>query len=176
MAWTAAILTSPAADYPAIRALLGVSSSEVSDATIEQPPFLPEAEALVKAGITNYAALTGDNLQLLKAGVQAMVAALLCAKLQVERADSFRIGDYEEGGSAVKWQERAAGLLQDAQRALAGISTRTWTRPLALAVAGPSRSGSRIPTDLEQWYERILPRLIDWIEEGGEDDEWHDTP
>jgi len=174
MAWTAAILTSSATDYPPIRTLLGVSSTELPDATIEQSPFLPTAEAIVKQGITNYASLTsGDNSVLLKAGAAALCAALLCVKFAREDAADFKVGDYEERGRQVDWRARAAKLLEDAERALGAITTRTFTRRTLVALAGPTRSGLNVPEEIEQWVERVVPRFVDWVEEGGEeDDDW----
>jgi len=29
-----------------------------------------------------------------------------------------------------------------------------------------------VPEEIEQWIERVVPRFVDWVEEGGEDDDW----
>jgi len=175
MVWAASILTGGTADYNMIRGLLGVSSTEVPDATVLLEPFLPSAEAVVKAGISTYATIilaAGDNLVLLRSGTAALCAALLCQEMERADAQSFRVGDFDERGSKVDWRGKANTLLERARTLLAGISTRTWTRRTSVALAGPTRSGSNVPAELEQWTERIVPRFVDWVEEGGEDDDW----
>lgn len=166
------VILSSSTDYDMIRALLGVSETELPDTTVEMAPFLPTAEAIVKAGITNYAALTGDNSTLLKSGTAALCAAFLCQGVEGGQLDSFRVGDYWEQGSTIDWRLKALELLKAAFRALGAISTRTFTRRTLVAVAGPTRSGTNVPAELEQWIERIVPRFVDWVEEGGEDDSW----
>jgi hypothetical protein len=165
-----AILTS--ADYDMIRALLGVGDTELPDTTVEMSPFLPTAEAIIKQGITDYDSLTGDNAKLLKAGTAALCAALLCQELERNETADWRVGDYWEHGSKLDWREKAKALLRDAMRALGAITTRSFSRRTALAVAGPTRAGTHVPEKLEQWVERIVPRFVDWVEEGGEDDDW----
>ncbi len=175
MAWTAAILTTAATDYLPIRTFLGASSTDLPDATIEQDPFLPTAEAIVKQALTTYAAIVlagGDNLALLKAGVQALTAALLCQGVDRGDLSAFRVGEYEETVGRVDWRAKALDLMKAAFRTLGAISTRTFIRRTLVAVAGPTRSGTNIPDELEQWVERIVPRFVDWVEEGGEDDSW----
>jgi hypothetical protein len=173
MPWAAAILTGGTADYGIVRALLGVSATEIPDATVLMEPFLPTAEAIVKAGITNYASLTsGDNQVHLRAGTAELCAALLCEKMQRDDAQSFTIGQFEERGTKVDWRAKAQELLQAAKLSLSAITTRTWTRRTLVAVAGPTRSGANVPEELEQWVEKIVPRFVDWVEEGGEDDDW----
>jgi len=169
-----AILSS-STDYDMIRALLGVSEAELPDATVEMAPFLPTAEAIVKQGITTYAAImaaAGDNLQLLKSGTAALCAALLCQGTDRGDLSAFRVGEYEEAVGKVDWRAKALDLMKAAFRSLGAISTRTFTRRTLVAVAGPTRSGTNIPDELEQWVERIVPRFVDWVEEGGEDDSW----
>jgi len=169
------VILSSTSEYDMIRALLGVSETELPDATIELSPFLPIAEAIVKQGITTYATILtagGDNSHLLKAGTAGLAAALLCQA--IERGDSagFRVGEYEETGNKVDWRAKAQELLTGAKRALGAISTRTFTRRTLVAVAGPTRSGGNVPAEIEQWVEKVVPRFVDWVEEGEEDDDW----
>lgn len=175
MAFVGAILSNAASDYGAIRSLLGASAVELPDATIEQSPFLPTAEAIVKQGVTTYATIisaAGDNLHLLKAGAAALTAALLCQEMQQDDSAGFRVGEYEETGNKIDWRAKAGELLAAAKRALGAISTRAFTRRTLVAVAGPTRSGGNVPEELEQWVEKVVPRFVDWVEEGGEDDSW----
>ena len=172
MSYTALILTTAATDYPQIRSLLGADSTELADVTIEQDPFLPAAEAMITANLTDYASLTGANSYLLKSGAAALTAAFLCPKLEREDSESFKIGQFQESGSKVDWRAKARELLELAKVYLAQVSTRTFTRRTAVALAGPTRSGSNIPEEIEQWIERLQPRFMDWVEEGGEDDDW----
>lgn len=169
------VILTATSDYDMVRALLGVSETELPDATVEMEPFLPTAEAIVKQGITTYAAINtagGDNKSLLRSGTAALTAALLCQGVDNGELDTFRVGEYEETGNRLDWQAKALELLKAAFRALGAISTRTFTRRTLVAVAGPTRSGTNVPAELEQWIERIVPRFVDWVEEGGEDDSW----
>lgn len=177
MAYGPKVLTNQPADFDAIRALLGVSETTVPDATIEATPFLPAVESEVTAVIIDYATLSGDNATRLKAGVQAYVAALLCGHIERCEGSAFRIGQFEEKAGSVDWKAKAVDLMRLAAGYLGAITTRTWSRRTAIALAGPSRSGARVPSEMEQWIERITPRIVDWIAEGGdEDDSWHDAP
>jgi len=164
------ILTGGTTDYNLVRALLGVSTTEIPDAMVILEPFLPSAEAVVKAGMASYAALTGDNLIHLRSGTAELCAALLCQEMERSDAQSFTVGQYTERGSAVDWRGKASALLAQARASLAAISTRTWTRRTAVALAGPTRSGSNVPAEIEQWVEKVVPRFVNWVETGGEDD------
>ena len=173
MAYKGLILTSNA-DYSMIRSLLGVDSTQVTDLTIEDYGFLPLVEAEVTDIVTTYAtilaAVAKGNAYRLKTGVAAWVAALLCQHIEREEGQAVQIGDYREQATQVDWRAKADTLMEKAAGALASLSTRTLTRRTALVVNGPTRSKSNVPDDLEEWLERIQPRLLDWIEERGEND------
>jgi hypothetical protein len=160
-----------------------VTSTDIADSVIDSFPFLPYVEAEVGAAITDYASLTGANRCRLKAGVACWTAALLAGHLHGKAAagtfastgGGFRLGEYEENGpgavvAKVDYRQKALDLVQEAAKALAGISTRSFTRPQALALAGPTRSKSNVPSTAEAWLEKIQPRILDWFEENGEDD------
>lgn len=174
MAFTPVILDEDG-DYDIVRNVLGISSSEVTDAIIGEDPHLPAAEAMVKGAITDYATLTGDDATFLRTGTVKLCAGFLCQRLLKLEGESFKVGAFEERADKVDWKGRAETLIREAAWALAHITTRTFTRMTAVAVAGPTRSGSRVPgaDEIERWVERIIPRFVDWIEEGGEDDDWN---
>jgi hypothetical protein len=170
VAYTPAIISID--DYPAIRALLGVDGDVVSDAEIGYDPFLPFVESQVAASIAGYATFSGADLYYLKTGVEAWAAARLCGLVLKKEAGGVKIGDYAETGDKVDWQNRAQELSKMAAGALGSISTRTWGRPALVVFAGPKRRGDRgAPASFENWLERIQPRLLDWLEEGGREDD-----
>jgi hypothetical protein len=156
-------------DYQLVRDLLGLGSGEVSDALIESDVYLGYVEGEVEEAIADYASLTGVDLVLLKAGAAAWVAALIAARKSAAEGGGFRIGPYSENSTANEWADRTRDLMQQAAHALSSISTRTLTRPTLLVLAGPTRARS-VPADFEAWLEKIQPRILDWLEEGGEDD------
>lgn len=174
MAYTALILTTAGgADYSMIRLYLDADSTAVPAATIEDYGFLPYVEAEVTTAITNYGAILtagGANMYRLKTGVAAWVAALLCQHIAVGEMQGVQIGEHSEHASKLDWRQKAADLIALSANALAGVSTRTHTRMSLVKLAGPTLSGSNVPDDEEEWLEKIQPRFLDWIEEGGEDD------
>lgn len=162
-------------EYAQIRALMGVDSDVVSDQDIESLPYLFYVEAEVKAIITDWATLltaaTANTIRL-KTGVMAWVAARLCGLVQKQEAGGVKIGDYAETGDKIEWGDRAKQLADMAASALAQISTRTaLVRPTGMVLAGPTRSETNVPSSIEEWIERIQPRLLDWVEEGGQEDD-----
>lgn len=162
-------------EYSMVRAELGVDEDTIADADIESLACLFYVEAAVKEIITDWAILlvaADKNTVYLKTGVIKWVAARLCGKLLKSEAGGVRIGDYAETGDKVEWGGRARQLAKEAAGALARISTRTTlVRPTVMVLAGPTRSGATVPTDYEAWLERIQPRLLDWVEEGGQEDD-----
>ncbi len=165
MAFSPTIVTS--AHYDAIRDLLGVTTNEVSDAIIIELPFLPMAEAEVKQAITNYAAIkteAGDDYTRLVTAVCALTAVQFCPRLETWYNDQLAVGNFKVG-SAINWRKKAEDILSIACRAMDGISTRTTrTYRTLMYLAGPARSGSREPEDIDEWIERILPEIVNWVE------------
>ena len=163
-------------EFPQVRSLLGVDSDNITDADILALPVLYLVEASVKEVITDWATLvtaaSADYIRL-KSGVMYWVAALLCDKLMKSEAKSVKIGDYSEtGGDEVDWKDKAADLVRKAAGILASVSTRTaLTRPTAMVLAGPTRSEAGVPSELEEWIERIQPRFLDGVEEGYDEDD-----
>lgn len=173
------------ADFDEIRTLLGVDSSVVSDNDIAALPMLHYVEARVKAVVTDWATIVAaasatalTNKVYLKTGVMAWVAARLCGLIMKKEAGGVKIGDYAETGDKLDWPARADELAAMAAEALGCISTRTISRPTYVTFAGPKRRADRgAPEEFEHWLERIRPRLLDWLEEGGEEDDdyWRGT-
>jgi len=175
MAYTALILNG-AGDYDSVRNLLGVTSDDVADATINDTPFLPSVEAEITSAITGYAALTGANSTRLKTGAACWTAALLCGYLTGVQADAasdlgFTVGAYSEkvGSSAgVDYATLASDLRVRAAEALAGISTRTWTRPSLMKFGGrTNRADEGLPESLEEWLDLITPPILEEDEGDG---------
>ncbi len=169
MAYTPLILKD-AGDYDSVRNLLGVTSGDVADAVIEDTPYLPTVEGDLAAAITGYATLVGANAIRLKTGAACWTASLLCGYLvgvQAEAASDggFTVGAYSEkvGSSAgVDYATLAADLRARAAEALAGITTRTFTRPSLMKFAGPKhRADEGRPTTLEGWLDLITPPILE---------------
>jgi hypothetical protein len=174
MTYTPIILTTTG-DYDEVRELLGVTSTQISDAVITSFPFLPTVEAEVAAAITDYATLTGANSYRLKSGTAHWVASLLCLYIEglyanIQSDGGFAVGDYKEDGQKLlvkmDYRAQAESLARLAAEALGGITTRTWTRPALVVFAGQTRRSDKgMPTDFDEWLEKIRPRIIDAIEE-----------
>lgn len=172
MPYTPVILKT-AADYSMIRHLLDIDAVDLSDAIIEDYGFLPLVESDICAVITDYATIltaAGADSIRLKSGAAAWVAALIAHALYVSESNSVQIGDYQETAKT-SWLGYSDSLMGQAASSLAGISTRTYSRGSLLVLGGPTRAYGTGPDDIEVWLERIQPRFIDWVEEGGTEDD-----
>lgn len=159
-------------DYPAIRAKLGVTTNDLPDADIDTIGLLPVTEAMIMSFVTDYATILsggGNNSTFLKAATLCWCAALAAyAKLQVQRGQSFRVGDYQESETKVDWMALGDKLALEARGYMLLISTHTpTTRNKLLVVAGPTSSSSNWPTVIAQWIARIQPHFATWLSDGG---------
>lgn len=166
------------AGYDGVRALLGVTDQEVSDADVEQDPYLPYVENQVATAIPDYASLVGADLYALKTGVECWTAARLCHLLAGKAAagtfgmtsGGFRLGDYEERGPGgviekMDYRRKAEELARLAAQALSSISTISHPAPSPLLLAGPTRSRSNVPSSTQEWLNKILPDVVEWPED-----------
>ena len=173
MPYTQLVLTE-ASDYDVIRHLIDVEEVDIPDEKIEMYPYLPWVEAEVTEVFTDYATLLstgGTDKYRLKTGVACLTAAKLCIHMATTMPTEVHIGNYIER-PRLDWFMLAEKLIAQAKAALNQISTKAdFTRRYIIAVAGPTRSESNVPSEYEEWVERIQPRIIDWVEEGGEEDD-----
>ena len=176
MAYTPLILES--ADYNGVRSLLGVTATEVSDDEIDLTPYLPYVEAQVAAAITGYASLDGADAYYLIAGVQFWTAARLCHLLAGKaaagtfamKAGDLKLGPYAVGGAGsvivkMDYRRKAEELGRQAAEALGSISTVTHPTPVPILLAGPTRSGSAVPESDVDWFNKIIPDVVEWSED-----------
>lgn len=167
------------ADYPSVRYLLGGDSVSLPDAVIEAEPSLTYIEQVVKdmadgwSSDKDFDAIKAEDSKdwlFLRVGTMCLLAARLVRYLSMQEGAGFKIGGYSETGRVLMWQDRVIELIHSAAEAFARISTRAFVRPTILLATGPTSSGEAVPEEWEEWVERILPRILDWDEEGGEDD------
>jgi len=174
-----------AADFPGVRYLIGVSATEVPDAVFTSDPFLPFVELVVKGladgwnSETDFDAIklaAGDDWTFLRIGTQFLLAAQLVYYAAKKLYDSVKMGQYARSGRGLNWQTEAQKLVANASEAFSHISTRTFARPNILLATGPTSSGVAVPDEWEEIYEMIMPRIIDFFEEGeSEDDSYYTT-
>lgn len=171
-------------DFPAVRYLLGVDSATLPDAVIGSYPYLVWVETVVKemaddwsdtTGFDEIKAAEGNDWTYLRVGTMHLLAARLVRYVSMEEAASVKIGDYAESGRTLAWTDRVKETVNDAAEAFSRISTRVWSRPSILIATGPTTSGEVVPEYLEEWQEKILPRILDWHQESGEDDDYYST-
>ena len=129
----------PSTEYDSIRDVLGLSSTDLTSTTIERTPFLPTAEAEVKAIVTGYAAITtGDNLTHLYGAIIYRTAALLCDRQANMQRSGERLGDYAAG--TIDWAKRKADCLAEYQSHLGSITTQAAPAVTLLTLGGVSRA------------------------------------
>lgn len=169
------ILTS--GDFPTVRYLAGNAGTGIMpDAMLSSFAFLDYIESLVKSAIDDWAtikATASDDWIRLKTGTACLLAMRAIGRLEASLSAgvSFKIGDYSESQKAVEWKSVVSDLTQMAKEAFSSISTVTHTARTIIMVSGPTSSGYNIKTSAEQWIDEILPRVLDWFEETGEDDD-----
>jgi hypothetical protein len=165
-------------DFDAVRELVPTTSGVVTDQQLERFTMLGFVEVLVKDAITDWSTIKstgGDDWTMLKAGTACMLAMKVAKRLASSSSGSsgagFAVGGFRETGGTINWPEKKAELMQCASAAFSAISTQTRTRMAIAVFNGPTRSESNVPSTLEAWYEKIIPRFLDWIEEGGEEND-----
>lgn len=158
--------------YNAVRNMLGVDSTTITDDLIEAFDILTYVEGEVKEMVTDWATLklaAGQDYRRLQMGVAAWVAARLCGYLRRDEGRNFKIGPYSQTASKTDWLERARELAKDARVYLAQISTQTatTTRLTLFTRDGPTRSRTNVPgsAEWEAWLDKIEPQVIDWIQD-----------
>jgi hypothetical protein len=139
------------ADYPAIRAKIGVQAEELPDTEIETIGLLTAAETLIKQAATDWATLTGANRTNLKIATVALAAAMAITPVRVKRGQSFQIAEYRESETKADWDTMRAELLQESRMYLLMISTNAILTRL----------------EIERWYARITPIVVDWLKDDG---------
>lgn len=157
------------ADYPAIRAKLGIDLSDLPDADIETVGILPVAEAMIKALVTNYASLTGDNQTFVKASTVCLAGALACGALEMRRGQAFGIGSYRESETKVDWANLRESLLCESKKYMLLITTlaQGLGRRKLFATSGPTSAATTWPNEVERWYARVQPDVLRWLQDGG---------
>jgi len=163
-------------DYPAIRAKLGIGVDDLPDSDIDTIGLLPVAEAMIFVVATDYATLLaggGVNKTFLQASTLCLCAALACTKLEMQRSQSYRLGDYTESETKIKdWGAMRDRLIAESGQYLLLINSGVVpagraTRPTLFAASGPTSSGTSWPKRIEQWQGRITPHVLTWLDDGG---------
>lgn len=163
-------------DYDAVRELVGMDESILPDTVLDEFTFIDLTEATVKAAVSTWAAImaagSGSDYVFLRAGTVFRMAALIAQRFEmsIQFGHGFAFGGYSEVAKLVNWQAVREQLDEWAAQAFAGISTYSLTRPAIVVIDGPTSSGANVPSDWEEWIDKIIPRPVDWIEEDGEDD------
>lgn len=156
-------------NYPDIRAKLGVTTDDLPDADITTIGLLSTAEALIIKVVPNYASLTGSDLVFLQSATLSLCGALAVSKLQMQRGQSFQMGQYQESATRMTWDELRETLAQETKMYLLLISTNTpTTRPKVFLRSGPTSQGTTWPVTIDRWYARIRPHFSTWLQTGGQ--------
>lgn len=163
------ILTAENGGYNAVRQTLGADATVIADALIEGIAYLPLVEGEVKEQVPTWAAILAAGAQdanRLRVGTANWTAARLCGYLARLEAQDYKLGNYTHGASPLDWREKAILLGREAAAWLGKISSLTEAgRPKLLVVSGPTRSRSNVPADFEEWQEKIIPPIIDWLDD-----------
>lgn len=173
MSYSPAILTS--ADYPDIRAALGLDEDDVTtlpDSVIELRPYLRHAEGEVQATITAWATILAgadDRAAALQLGVVQLTASRLAAFWMAPRAGQ-EVKSQGLGPASVSfrqgpdWWELATKLAADAAMAL--HRAEYWSDGLQsmtlVGRAGPTRKARTNDTrlSLRTLVERLTPEAV----------------
>jgi hypothetical protein len=157
-------------DYPSIRAKLGVTTDDLPDVDIDTIGLLPYAEAMVTSLVADYVTILaggGANKTFLQAGTLCLCGALAVAKLEMQRGQAFKEGDYSESETKVDWGAKRAELLLESKKCLLSISTHTHIRRTLFSATGPTSSSSNWPSEVQRWFARIQPHVLTWLSDSG---------
>lgn len=166
-------------DFDVVRGLIHLDVAFMTDLLMGSFAFLDFVEALVKDNITDWATLMaggGSDMIYLKTGTACLLAIGISGSRLRGSASygvGFRIDEYSEtrpGGAAIAWDDVIADLKMKAEAAFSSISTFIRSRRKLVVMSGPTRAKTNVPLTWEAWLEKIVPPIIDWLEEDGEDD------
>lgn len=164
------VILTGTSDYNALRIKLGVTTDDLPDADITTLGILDVAEAMVTSLVTDYVTImagSGANKVFLQAGTLALCAALAIPKLEMQRSQSFREGDYSESETKADWSALLDKYLMESKAYLMRIGTHTHTRRTLLVASGPTSSSSTWPSQIGQWIARVRPHVLTWLSDGG---------
>jgi hypothetical protein len=131
------VILTKVADWDSIRGLIGITSSDVTDAELINLPFLPVAEAVIIEAVPTYAALTGSNKVYMRMATAQYCAALLCQRMANQQRARERAGEYVSGD--MDWAEMQASCFSACYSYLDRISTYTTTTVSPMRAAGVHR-------------------------------------
>jgi hypothetical protein len=158
-------------DFGDIRTKLGVTSDDLSDLEISSIGLLIVAEAMIQNAVPTWATLTGINLIFLRAATVALCGALAVRSIELKRGQSFAQGggDYSESATKASWDSIREELLCEAKGYLLHINVSGTARPRTtiFLAAGPTSGGTNWPSRVEQWYARVQPTLLTWLDTNG---------
>ena len=152
--------------FPDIRAVLGTTSDELSDAELNTTGITAFTNAQLGVLIPDFSVLTGDDIVYAKTAGIYMAAALCTGILRIKRAQQIKIGDYEESNARNtdfdKWRD---WLLSVASDAITGLTLfdNIFVKPSLFSVGGPTSSGKNYPTNMTKWYTRVSPMINNWF-------------
>jgi hypothetical protein len=151
----------PPDDYDAIRALLGVTTLDLTDDVIQLPAFAQQAEHEIKRRVSNWSSQIGDsdNLYVLRAATIYATAALL-AESWVHGGTIGFVRPLETGGGR-KWDVAAASFWAKYNYWLAiADQSDVDNQDTSLFTIRPIRYGG--PTRHRKTVGYAMGRLIPW--------------
>jgi len=126
--------------YDSIRALCAhAESDELTNATIDLPPYSKRGERYINSKIPTYPALTGESKDRANYIYMLWVAHLLCKTAMKGR--DFRISDAnktEAEMDKIDWDSLADELAKEAEEELESLDTTTVTSVTSMLALSPS--------------------------------------
>jgi hypothetical protein len=144
----------------AVRDKLGVTVTDVPDATIQQFNYLPAALAKIRVQLPTFDALVaagGDTSNLCLQALICLTAARLCPRLKGVIMDMEIFKDYRyQRNRQLDWDAAAVTLLAEYDEAISQASGETATLDHldvpGVLLAGPTRGGKDTSGGLEPFY------------------------
>jgi hypothetical protein len=160
-------------DYDAVRTRLGITTDDLWDAEITSIGLLKVAEAMIKVAVPTYATIMltdTPNKAFLQAATLALCGALAVRSIEVKRGQSFAQGggDYSESATKADWSATREELMCESKGYLLQVDTgEARAINTIFLAAGPTSSRAMWPQRIEQWYARVQPTLLNWLDSNG---------
>jgi hypothetical protein len=161
-------------DYDAVRTRLGITTDDLSDAEITSIGLLKVAEAMIKVAVPTWATIMltdTPNKAFLQAATLALCGALAVRSIEVKRGQSFAQGggDYSESATKADWSKIREELMCESKGYLLQVNVTGEDRPrmTIFLASGPTSSRATWPQRIDQWYARVQPTLLNWLDSNG---------
>jgi hypothetical protein len=119
--------------YDEVREIIGIDNTIITDDNIDRDTVRGQAERDIKAIVSDWSTVAGDDAKYLRVAVIYRICMLLCPRMSRLQPEEEVVGDYEYRLPKVDWadeQEKYKSLMWESLTSISTIdSTYTYPAP-----------------------------------------------